>query len=470
MTRVRTLLEPESIAVVGASPSPDKSGSILLKNLIDHGFPGRLYPIHPTAASILGRPAFPSVAALPEPVDLAFLVVPAAGVAEVLRQCEARGVRAVVIVSAGFGEVGDAGATAEAELRRILARSGIRAIGPNTIGFVNVPRRLVASFVPFASWRDGPVALAAQSGLFVGALADELMARTVQRIGIRLAVAFGNKIDLDEVDFLEHACRDPAIRVIAFHLESFRRPRRFLELAGRVARDTPVVVFKTGRTRAGARAAASHTGALALDDRILDSALRQANVTRARSLEEFLALIRAFAWLPPPRGPRVGILTFSGANGVIAADEVEEAGLGLASLAPATLERIKALLPDWQPVGNPVDLWLAVGAGARRAHEEPLSALLDDPEVDAVLAILLALPNTDFAGVRETFAEARRRHPDKPLFLVVLGGGVKARWLGELEGLEIPVDSDSRLSVRTLQAMREYGRRRERRALSGWGA
>jgi acetyltransferase len=180
-------------------------------------------------------------------------------------------------------------------------------------------------------------------------------------------------------------------------------------------------------------------------------------------MEEFLALIRGLAWTPLPRGSRVGVLTFSGANGVIAADEVEGAGLAMAPLAAATVRRIRALMPDWQPAGNPADVWLALGAGARRAHEEPLLALLEDPGVDAVIAILLALPNTDFAEVREVFARARRHHPDKPIFLVALGGAVKARWLTELEGLQIPVDFDSRLAVRTLRAMVEYARRKEKR-------
>lgn len=459
---MRRLLEPDSIAVVGASPSPEKAGYILLKNLLDHGFPGRLYPINPSVGSILGLRTYASVAEAPETVDLAFIVVPRPHVLDVVSQCAARKVGAVVIVSAGFAEVGGEGIAMETELRQILARSGVRALGPNTIGFVNAGRKLVASFVPFPRWIDGPVALAAQSGIFVGALADELMAREVRQIGIRLGVAFGNKIDLDEVDFLDHAARDPAVRVIALHLESLKRPREFFDLVRQVSPEKPVMVLKTGRTGPGARAAASHTGALAVEDRILDGAFRQVNAIRARDVEDFLALIRAFAWAPVPAGPRVGVLTFSGASGVIASDEIEDAGLTLAPLAETTAGRIGALMPEWQPVGNPADAWLALGSGPRRALEEPLAALLDDSAVDIVLGLLLALPNTDFPELAEVFARARRSHPGKPIFLVITGGHVKDRWLRELEGLHIPVESDIRVSVQTIRAMVHYGRRRQR--------
>lgn len=464
MTPMRELLEPDSIAVVGASATPGKSGYILLKNLLDHGFPGRLYPVNPSADTVLGLRAYPSVSALPEPPDLVFIVVPREHVLDVVRECEARKVRAVVIVSAGFAEVGGDGAILEARLRQILARSGIRAIGPNTIGLVNTSRKLVASFIPFPRWKDGPVALAAQSGIFVGALAEELMTRDVQSVGIRLGVAFGNKIDLDEVDFLDYASRDPGVRVIGLHLESLKRPREFFELARRVSRETPLIVLKGGRTAAGAHAAASHTGALAIEDRVLDGAFRQANVVRAGSVEEFLLLLRSFAWAPVPGGPRIGVFTMSGASGVIASDEIEEAGLILAPLSEATTGRIGALLPPWQPVGSPADVWLALGEGPRRALEAPLAAILDDSGVDVLLGILLPLPNTDFAEVAEVFGEARRRHPGKPIFLVMIGGSVKARWLRELEGVSIPVESDTRLAIRAIRAMVDYGRRRRRDA------
>jgi acyl-CoA synthetase (NDP forming) len=464
---MRELLEPESIAVVGASATPAKSGHILLKNLIDHGFPGRLYPVHQTAAELLGLPAYRSVSQLPETPDVVFIVVPRERVLAVVKQCEARGVRAIVVVSAGFSETGGEGAALEQELREVLKRSGIRAIGPNTVGFANASRKLVASFVPMPRWRDGTVALAGQSGLFAGGLIHELMSRETPPLGIRLSLSFGNKIDLDEVDFLDYASRDPEIRVIGLHLESLKRPREFLELARRVSGKIPVVVLKTGRTEAGARAAASHTAALAIEDRVLSGAFRQANVIRASNVEEFIALLRCFACAPLPAGASVGVLTHSGASGVMACDEISEAGLALACLEKATEERIGALVPHWHRIGNPTDVWLAEGGEPRRALELPLFALLGDPGVDMVLCILLAIPATDFAEVGEVFREARRRYPEKPLHFVLYGGAVKQRWQRTLEGLDIPVETDTRLAIRAMQAMVDY-RRRRARASTPW--
>lgn len=460
---MRRLLEPESIAIIGASPSADKPGTILLRNLLDHGFRGPIYPIHPTAREVLGLRAYPSISAVPAPVDLVFVVVPRSAVADALRGCVARKVKGAVIVSAGFGEVGGDGPAMELELRQILAGSGVAAIGPNTIGLVHTARRLVASFVPFSHWTDGPVAIAAQSGNFVGSLADELMARATQRLGIRLAVAFGNKIDVDEVDFLDYAAADPEIRVVGLHLESLGRPRAFLDKVRQVTLDKPVIVLKTGRTHAGAMAAASHTGALAIEDRVLDAALRQVNAIRARNAEDFLALLKAFSWAPIPKGPGVGIVTFSGANGVMASDDLHEAGLSLPDFAGGTVRRIARLLPDWAPVRNPADVWLALGAGRRQALEEPLLAVLDDPAVDSVLGLLLALPNTDFPEIAAVFAGARQRHPDKPIFLVLTGGATKDRWLHELEPVQIPVDADPSASIRAIRAMLDYASRRQRR-------
>lgn len=457
---MRELLEPDSIAVVGASVSPGKSGHILLKNLLDHRFPGRLYPVHPSAHEVLGLRAYSSISELPESPDVVFIVVPRERVLPVVRECEARQVRAVVVVSAGFSEVGGEGAALERELRQILTRSGIRAIGPNTVGLANAGRKLVASFVPMPRWKDGNVALAGQSGLFAGGLIHELMSRDAQSLGIRLALTFGNKIDLDEVDFLAYAAQDAEVRVIGLHLESLKRPREFLKLARQVSEKTAVIVLKAGRTAAGARAATSHTAALAIEDRILDGAFRQANIIRASNVEEFIALLRSFAWLPIPGGPRVGVLTHSGASGVMVCDEIADAGLSMASLEKTTVERIGTLLPPWQPVGNPADVWLAEGGDPRQALEVPLFALLDDAGVDIVLCILLAVPATDFPEVAEVFREARRRRPGKPIHLVLYGGAVKERWRRALEGLDIPVDSETILPIRAMRAMVHYGRRR----------
>ncbi len=459
---MREVLHARSIAVIGASATPTKSGHILLRNLIEHGYPGAIYPVHPTAQELLGRRAYRSISQLPETPDLAIIVVPRERVLPIVKQCEARGVRAVVVVSAGFSEADAEGKALEQELKEVLQRSGMRALGPNTVGFANAAGKLVASFVPMSRWRDGGVALAGQSGLFAGGLIHELMSRETPPLGIRFSLSFGNKIDLDEVDFLALAAEEPGIRVIGLHLESFRRPREFLYLARRISARIPIVVLKTGRTEEGARAAASHTAALALEDTVLDGALRQANIVRASSVEELIALLRAFERGPLPAGPGVGVLTHSGASGVMACDELSEAGLALARLESATENRMRALVPHWHRVGNPADLWLAEGSAPRCALEVPLFALLADPGVDIVLCVLLAIPATDFAEVGDVLREARRDYPGKPLHFVLYGGEVKQRWQRVLEELDIPVETDLRLPIRAMQAMVDYRSRRTR--------
>jgi acyl-CoA synthetase (NDP forming) len=459
---IRAVLEPRSVAVVGASPNPGKTGHVLLENLVVNGFPGPIYPIHPTADAILGRRAYPSLLDVPGDVDLVFFLLPARFIPALYADCERKGVKAAVIIAAGFAEAGEEGAQAQRELEGLVRRTGVRCVGPNTVGLINMGARLSASFVLFERWQDGPIALGSQSGIFAGAAADEVMAREVQRIGIGVSLAFGNKIDLDETDFLEWAWTNDPTRVIGLHLEGLRDPRRFLALASRVKRDKPVVVLKPGRTPSGARASSSHTGSLAVDDAILDHALRQYGVVRAADLAEFLELLKAFAYQPPPRGRRVGVVTFSGANGVMAVDELTSHGFDLAVLGPATGERLRKFLPPWQPPANPLDLWASLGAGNRLVHEEGIHALLDDADVDAVLAILLGLANADFDGIRDVFAAARARHPDKPLYVVCIGGAVKRRWLAEIEGLNVPVFDTTGMAARALAAARAYAEARDR--------
>jgi acetyltransferase len=460
MHNLRSLFEPASIAIIGASGTEGKAGYTVLRNLLDHGYRGALYPVNPRGSEILGLKAYPDLAGIPGPVEAAFVIVPAERANEAVRACAAKGVRAGIIVSSGFGEAGPEGARREEELRAAVRGSGMRCIGPNTVGYVSMARRLVGSFVPYDRWEDGPVAVAAQSGIFAGVLAEEWMHQPTQRFGIRMSVSFGNKIDVDEAEFLEYAGEDQQVGVVALHLEEIRRPRELLAAAARVVPRKPVIAFKTGRSEMGARAAASHTGSLASNEVLVEAALRQAGIVRAGTLDEFLAFIKAFAYQPLPRGPRVGVLTLSGAVGVMAADEMADVGLQLARFSEATAARVAPLLPPWQTPANPLDFWMALAGGSGRSHAAVLNAVLDDQNTDAVLAILLPYSGTAFPEVREVFAEAAARHPEKPLFLTLFGGAVKAEWERALEGLRIPIFSGTALPVKALAGMYRYARRR----------
>jgi acyl-CoA synthetase (NDP forming) len=458
---MRSVLEPRSIAVIGASTDPSKTGHVLFKNILTNGFPGKVYPINPTASEILGVKAYPNILAVPDEIDLVFFLLPGKFVPTLFEDCHKKGVKAACIIAAGFAEVGEEGAKQQQILADLIEKTGVRCLGPNGIGFINKEQKLVASFILFKNWEDGSIALAGQSGIFAGAVADQLMARTVQRIGIGRSVHFGNKIDLDEADFVEWAAEDKSTRVIAIHMEGMKNPRRFLSLANKVKKDKPIIVLKPGRTSAGAKASASHTGSLALDDTLVDHAFRQYGVTRAYDLEEFVEFMKAFQYQPLPKGNRIGVVTFSGANGVMVSDELFERGFVLSEFEPASCERMKKFLPEWQPVTNPLDLWAALGAGNRLTHEEGLLSVINDKNVDAVVVILLALANAEFDGIREVFERAMREQPGKPIYVVIIGGRVKQRWMDEIGDLKIPIFETTGIAVRALAAARRYALDRE---------
>lgn len=459
---ITAVLEPKSVAVIGASTNPTKTGHVLLKNIVVNGFPGKVFPINPNADEIIGLKAYPKILDVPEDIDLVFFLLPGKFISTLFEDCHKKGVKAAVIIAAGFAEVGEEGKKEQEKLAELIRKTGVRCVGPNSIGFINMDQKLVASFILFENWEDGSIALGGQSGIFAGAVADQVMARTVQRIGVGKSVIFGNKIDLDESDYLEWAWKDPGSSMMAMHLEGMQDPRRFFSIANKAKADMPILVLKPGRTASGAKASASHTGSLALDDTIVDFAYRQYGITRAYDLEEFLEYMKAFQYQPLPMGNRVGIVTFSGANGVMASDELEARGFELSEFSPRTQERINKFIPEWQPPLNPLDLWAALGSGNRLTHEEGILSVLDDENVDAVLVILLALANADFDGIREIYQQARELHPEKPLYTVALGGEVKQRWLKEVEGLKMPFFENTLIAVKALTAARRYAIDRER--------
>ncbi len=467
MRDLTPIMEPRSVAVIGASSSPTKPGWALLKNVIDGGYPGPIYPINPRADTILGYPVFPTIAAVPGPIDLAFAVLPRDAIPDVLRACALKGVKAALIITAGFREVGGEGARLEDELETIAQESGMVVAGPNTIGMVSMPGKLIATFVPFPSWADGSVGLFAQTGLFGGALMKELMAAPFQRLGIACSLGVGNKVGVDEIDFLAYAQRTAAIRVVGLYLEGIRDPQAFARVAAEVNREKPVVVLKTGRRPAGVQASLAHTGSVPLDDLLVDAALRDAAVQRAEDIEDLLAYLKMLAWQPLPRGRRLAIATWTGAQGVIAMDQAEENGLEPATLSTTARDAIAPHLPAWLPVLNPVDVWPALDVGPRQVTEETLGALLADTANDMVLGMILAVEGADFPEVRAVFAGLRERYPDKPLALVIFGAASKTYWLQELEGLQIPVFPSTRMAVRALAAAARHGAARTPVTASG---
>jgi acyl-CoA synthetase (NDP forming) len=457
MRDLTPLMEPRSVAVIGASATPPKPGYLLLKNIVDGGYPGAVYPINPRGGSILGHQAYPTIGDVPGPVDLAFVVLGRDTIPDVLRACVNKGVKAALIITAGFREVGGEGDRLQQELEAIAGDSDLLVVGPNTIGMISMPGKLVASFVPFPTWTDGPVALFAQTGLFGGALMAELMSQEVQRLGIACSLAVGNKVGVDEVDYLDYARQKPGIRAVGMYLEGLRDPQEFARAAAELNREKPVVVLKPGRRPSGARASLAHTGSTPMEDAQVDAALAEAGVQRAEDIEDLFACLKMMTWQPLPRGRRIAIATWTGAQGVIAMDQVDDYGLVPAEISDATRARIAPHLPDWLPVLNPVDVWPALDRGPRQVTEETLGALLADPANDMVLGMILAVEGADFPEVREVFTSLRDRYADKPLALVIFGPAPKTRWLQELEGLQVPVFPTTRRAIRALAAAARQG-------------
>ncbi|MCU0307096.1 MAG: GNAT family N-acetyltransferase [Thermoleophilia bacterium] len=386
------MFRPRAIAVVGASRDPAKPGGAVFRAIRRSGFPGPVYPVNPAAASVDGVPTHPSVADLPEGVDLAVVAVPAERVIEVTRQAAGRGIRAMVVLTSGFREAGPEGRALEDRLLHVARTSGIRILGPNCLGLaVTDPARpFDATFGP-ASPPSGRMAFASQSGgLGVGALAY----CAEHGLGLSAFASMGNKADLSSNDLIAWWDQDERTRVVLLYLEGFGNPRRFARLARRVARRTPIVALKAGRGAAGRRAAGSHTAALAAGDAPTDALFALAGVVRVDTVEELFDVGQLLAGQPVPAGPRIGIVSNAGGPGILAADACDALGLVVPALSPAAVDAVRAAHPTVAGPANPVDLGAGAGAAAMAGVGE---ALIASGEVDAVLAVFTLLAGGDAA-------------------------------------------------------------------------
>ncbi|HKG93504.1 MAG TPA: acetate--CoA ligase family protein [Gemmatimonadaceae bacterium] len=382
MPALEPILKPRSIAVVGASRSPDTIGHQVVANLVRHGFTGAVYPVNPSAAAVHSIRAYPGVAALPDVPDVAVVVVPKQHVLGVAEECGRLGVRGLVVISAGFKETGPEGMERERELMAVVRRHGMRMVGPNCMGVINTDPAVSmnATFAPTMP-PFGRAAFVSQSGALGVSVLDYA---SEYGIGIAQFVSMGNKPDVSGNDVLLEWEHDPAVDVILMYVENFGNPRRFLEIASRISRRKPIIVVKAGRSTVGARAASSHTGALAASDAAVDALLAQAGVLRADSVEELFDMAMAFTGQPLPRSRRTAVLTNSGGPGILAADALERVGLQVVELAPQTVERLRPLFPPEASVRNPLDMIASANAAGYRAA---LGAMLADPGVDSVVAI-----------------------------------------------------------------------------------
>ena len=379
---LRPLFSPSSVAVIGATRREGTIGHEIFLNLLRCRFTGVVYPVHPTARAVAGVRAWPSVEEVPEPVELAIVVVPAKRVLDVAASCARAGVKAMVVITAGFRELGGEGAAREAELLALAREAGMRLVGPNCLGLINTDPdvRLNATFAP--TWpQAGRVGFLSQSGALGVAILDHS-----QRLGIGVSsfVSVGNKADISANDLLEYWEEDDKTDIILLYLESFGNPRRFTRIARRVATKKPIIIVKSGRSVAGQRAATSHTGSLAGADVVADAMFWQTGVIRVDTLEELFNTCMLLANQPVPRGARVAILTNAGGPGILAADACEARGLTLPQLSTQTEDALRKILPPEASISNPIDM---IASATPEMYRQSIKLLLADPLVDSVLVI-----------------------------------------------------------------------------------
>jgi acetyl coenzyme A synthetase (ADP forming)-like protein len=450
---LKFVFEPRSIAVIGASRNPSSVGGALFRNLVSWGFEGTVYPVNPNANSVGGVRAYPSVSALPEPPDLAFVVVPGEAVLEVARECAASSVRALCVISSGFAELGASGAHAQNELVEICRSAGMRIVGPNCMGLVNTARgtRLLGTFAP-ARPPAGNVAMSSQSGALGIALMDQA---TDLGLGISSFISVGNKADVSGNDLIQYWEADESTDVILLYMESFGNPRKFARLARRVSRRKPIVAVKAGRTKAGVRAASSHTAALASSDRAATALFEQAGMIRVDTLSDFFFVGRLLAGQPPPTGRRLAILTNGGGPGILAADSADGAGLVVAPLSERTQTRLREVLPSIASVSNPVDMTAAAEPAEYRACFE---ILCDDPDVDAVMIIFIPPLITPSAEVARQISLVIEARPDlaKTVVAVFLDAASKVNSI-PAGHITVPVYQFPEGAVEALGAAARYG-------------
>ena len=447
---------PRSVAVIGASNKKDSLGNVTF-SLFYHGpFAGDVYPVSVSSEEIQGVKAYRSVRDIPGDVDLAVIVIPARAVNPVMRECVEKGIPACVIITGGFSEVGEV--EREQELRTIINESDIRVIGPNCVGIYVPATGVDTVFLPKEKMGRPPaghIGLISQSGAFVSAVLDWFAA---VGLGVSKVVSFGNKIDVNYSDLITYLSEDDETRVITIYMEGLEYGRMFMKAAREATKKTPIVILKAGRSRAGAAAAASHTGSLAGSDRVYDTAFKQSGIIRTYSSEELFDVSKAFLWQPLPSGARIAIITDGGGSGVMAADALEDRGLVLAPLQEHTKEHMRASFPPYCTVKNPIDL---TGDADIERYEIALRAVLDDENVDAIVLIFLfQVPTLGDDAVER--AVSLIQQGTKPVVVVAAGGTYTQKRVEELEAAGLPCYQTPERAVRAMGALCSHGAWRQK--------
>jgi acetyltransferase len=445
-------MDPASVAVIGASRKTGKGSFNVIENMLDFGFKGEIYPVNPLADEIVGIKTYKDVKNIGKNVDLAIIATPRENVPRITRDCADLGIKGAIVVPQGFADADTEGKALQDQLTQIARDRGFRILGPNTLGIVNAFSGFTSSFMPLAREKV-PVGIICQSGIFfVGsAIFTGMMGK-----GIDVA----NGCDVDFADALDYFGQDDDTRVIFMHIEGMKQGRRFFEVARSVARKKPVIALKTARTHRGAQAAQSHSGAMVGNHEVFEAAFRQAGIISARDPEEVLDYTKAFLNLPVMQGNRVGLVTFTGAGGIILIDTLQEYGLEVAELSPRTIKKIKDLSPAWMPIQNPLDIWPALMKhGMEYVYALALTEILKDPAVDAAICIAIApeLPEDFHLDITGVIKKTAASFPEKPVVAWLYGPNQRSVSQGlEKGGYVVSLPTLPR-AARTLAALYRRG-------------
>jgi acyl-CoA synthetase (NDP forming) len=450
---------PRSVAVVGASRNPQTANYHLVANLVNLKFPGKVYPVNPNAEEIMGLKAYPDVRSIEGDIDLAVISVPANLILDIVRDCVAKKVKGITITAGGFSETGTAGRSVQDEILRLLRPNGIRAIGPNALSPINTRNNFIVGFMPIQKLPQGKLSLIFQSGLYEPRL--QWLVSDYHLYFSKL-VDLGNKMDVTEVDALEYLAQDPETGVIAIHTESIAGDaRKFLQLLQKTTREKPVIILKSGRTPAGAKAASSHTGAIIrASDAVFDAAVRQSGAIRVAGLDDFFDLAKVFEYLPLMKKNRIALATLSGGEGVLTTDYCQLNGLALAELTPETKQRLHAIFPPWDIPVNPLDTGVCTQFTAGiDVHIAFLQAMADDPNVDGVAISLPVGRLLQAEELAKGTGELIKR--GKAVVTWPIDPAEARGAIAHLEANRIPVYPSAERAIRALSALYRYHKMRE---------
>lgn len=448
------LFSPKAVAIIGASREVGKVGHSLIKNILDHGFEGPVYPVNPKAGEIFGHRCVSDVASLPDGVDLAVIAIPAKLVPQAIEECGRKGIGAAIVISAGFKEVGATGRDLEQRLYNAAIASGVRVLGPNCLGFINTANRLDASFAAHFP-EKGDIAVLSQSGALCTAILDWAVRN---HIGFSKLISIGNKVDIDEEMLIEALAQDEDTRVIVGYLEDIQNGPHFMRTAEQVTKKKPVILIKAGTTTAGSQAASSHTGSIAGAQMAYQCAFRRSGVLQAPSLEALFDYAQVFSYQPPLQGRRIAVITNAGGPGIMAADAIENAGLVFASISEAVQERLKEFLPAAANVHNPIDI---LGDAEARVYGRALTIIKEEEGVDGIVILLTPQAMIDPAEAASEIVAAAQES-GKPVVASFIGAEKVACGIDVLQRNRIPHYPTPERAVEALAVLAEYAKWRER--------